>query len=148
MLLLYQLGQLLEPALGRVRFVLLYFAALLAGSAGGIILTDNPFTRMGGASGAVFGLMGAAAIGLHRRGVNIFQTGLGTILVLNLVLTFTIPGISIGGHVGGLIGGLVCGLIMLDPRLTRAEQVVTYAVPVVVMLTSVALALYWVRDLR
>jgi membrane associated rhomboid family serine protease len=148
MLLLYQLGQMLEPALGRVRFLLLYFAALFAGSAGGILLVDSPAVRMGGASGAVFGLMGAAAVGLHRRGVNIFQTGLGTVLVLNLVLTFTISGISIGGHLGGLVGGLLCGAIMLDPRLTRSERILGAVMPVVVMAASVALALVWVRDLR
>ena len=81
MLLLFQLGQLLEPAIGRVRFGLLYFASLLAGSFGAVLLSPNAFS--GGASGAVFGLMGAAAIGLHRRGVNVFQTGIGTVMGLN-----------------------------------------------------------------
>ena len=91
MLLLFQLGQLLEPAIGRVRFALLYFAALLAGSAG--VRPARPRTgSTGGASGAVFGLMGAAFIGLRNRGVNPFTTGLGTSLLLNLMLTFTDPG--------------------------------------------------------
>ena len=111
MLLLFQLGQLLEPAIGRVRFGLLYFSSLLAGSFGALLLQPNGLT--GGASGAVFGLMAAAAIGLHRRGVNVFKTGIGTTLVLNLVITFTIPGISVGGHLGGAIGR--CDLRVRDP---------------------------------
>ena len=90
MLLLFQLGQLLEPAIGRIRFALLYFAALLAGSAGALLLSPNALH--GGASGAVFGLMGAAFVGLRNRGVNPFSTGLGTVLMLNLLLTFTHPG--------------------------------------------------------
>ena len=84
MLLLFQLGNLLEPAIGRVRFALLYFAALLAGSAGALILSPNALS--GGASGAVFGLMAAAFVGLRNRGVNPFSTGIGSVLVINLVL--------------------------------------------------------------
>ena len=79
-----------------------------------MVLQPNGLT--GGASGAVFGLMAAAAIGLHRRGVNVFQTGIGTVLILNLVITFTIPGISIGGHLGGAIAGAICGFVILAPR--------------------------------
>lgn len=114
MLLLYQLGQLLERALGRTRFALLYTAGLLGGSLGVLILDSRAIT--GGASGAVFGLMAAAAIGLHRQGVNVFRTGIGTTLILNLLLTFTLSGISIGGHVGGAIAGAICGWFMLPPR--------------------------------
>ncbi len=90
MLLLFQLGNLLEPAIGRLRFGLLYFAALLAGSAGALIVSPNSLS--GGASGAVFGLMAAAFVGLRNRGVNPFSTGIGTVLVINLLLTFTLPG--------------------------------------------------------
>lgn len=116
MVLLYQLGLLLERAVGRPRFAALYFAALLAGSAGQLIVDPNSCSIAGGASGAVFGLLGAAAVGLWRRGVNVFSTGIGTVLLLNLVLTFTIPGISIGGHLGGVVGGAIIGFVMLSPH--------------------------------
>src|SRR5207244_3690928 len=75
MLLLYLLGLMLEPALGRTRFVALYFAALLTGSFGALLLSPHVFS--GGASGAVFGLFGAAAAGLRQRGVSVMQTGIG-----------------------------------------------------------------------
>ena len=113
MLLLYQLGLLLEPALGRLRFVVLYFAALLAGSFGALLLSPNVFSA--GASGAVFGLFGAAAVGLRQRGVRVMQTGVGALLVINIILTFAVPGISIGAHLGGLAGGTVTGWFMLHP---------------------------------
>ncbi|MDQ3030034.1 MAG: rhomboid family intramembrane serine protease, partial [Actinomycetota bacterium] len=109
MLLLFQLGQLLEPAIGRVRFLLLYLGALMAGSAGALLL--QPDSLHGGASGAVFGLMGAAFVALRNRGINPMTTGLGTTLLLNLFITFTIPGISIGGHIGGIVGGAIAGWV-------------------------------------
>ena len=135
MLLLFQLGQLLEPAIGRLRFGLLYFASLLGGSLGALMLQPNGLT--GGASGAVFGLMAAAAIGMHRRGVNVFRTGIGTILVLNLVITFTIPGISVGGHLGGAISGAICGFVILAPGHAQLPRWASYATPIVVALVSV-----------
>lgn len=112
MLILYRLGQLLEPAFGRVRFALVYVAALLGGSLGALALSPRSLTA--GASGAVFGLMGAAAIALRRRGVNVLQTSIGSLLVINVILTFAIPGISIGGHLGGLAAGAVAGLVVLQ----------------------------------
>jgi membrane associated rhomboid family serine protease len=62
------------------------------------------------------------------------------LLILNLVLTFAIPGIAIGGHIGGLIGGGICGVALLAPR--RERQAWELAVPILVMVASVALA-YW-----
>ena len=114
MFLLWQLGQLLESAMGRVRFTSLYFICMSGGAIGALILEPNALT--GGASGAVFGLMAAAAVGLHQRGVNPFRTGIGTTLILNLVITFAIPGISIGGHLGGALTGAALGYVMLKPR--------------------------------
>lgn len=113
----YLLGQMLEPALGHLRFGLLYGASLLGGSAGAMLL--QPTGLHGGASGAVFGLMAAATVGMARRGVNPFSTGIGTTLALNLLITFTIPGISIGGHLGGAAAGALCGVVLLDPRHRR-----------------------------
>lgn len=140
MFLLYQLGQLIEPAIGRVRFALVYAASLLGGSAGVLVLQGDSLGLHGGASGAVFGLMGAAAVGLHRRGVNIFQTGIGLTLLLNLVITFTIPGISIGGHIGGIVAGVLCGIVVLAPGWKRFPLWATYVAPSVVALAAVGLS--------
>ena len=111
-LVLYQLGHLLEPALGKLRFSVVYVVSLLAGSLG--VLLIEPDTVAVGASGAVFGLMGVAAALLRARGMNVFDTGIGATIMLNLIITFSIPGISIGGHVGGLIGGFVAGYVLTD----------------------------------
>ena len=111
-LVLYQLGQLLEPVLGRVRFIAAYLCSMAAGSLGVLVVEPNAFTV--GASGAVFGMMGVAVAVMRSRGINPFQTSLGGTIMLNLLITFSIPGISIGGHVGGLIGGLAAGWLLTE----------------------------------
>jgi membrane associated rhomboid family serine protease len=108
MYLLWILGQLLEPALGSRRFAALYAASLLAGSFGALLVEPNALTV--GASGAIFGLMGAAAVELRARGANILQTDIGLLIIFNLGLSFVLSNISVGGHIGGLVGGVLVGL--------------------------------------
>jgi membrane associated rhomboid family serine protease len=113
MLALYQLGNLLEPAFGRLRFGLVYIVSLLAGSFAVTLVSPGDLTL--GASGAVFGLMGFAFMALRARGIDPFATSIGTTIALNLLITFTLRNyISVGGHVGGLIGGALCGWILTD----------------------------------
>ena len=112
MFLLWQLGGLLEPAVKRVAFSVLYVLSLLGGSFLTLILDNDAVTV--GASGAVFGLMGATFIAMRSRGINPFQTGIGPLIVINLVFTFAIPNISVGGHIGGLIAGALGGWILWE----------------------------------
>jgi membrane associated rhomboid family serine protease len=118
MYILWWLGRMLEPALGHTRFVALYVASLLAGSFGAILVQPTGATI--GASGAVFGLMGAAFVMQRARGIDPMQSGIGVLIILNLVLQFVIPGVSWGAHVGGLIGGGIAGWAMdrIDARRT------------------------------
>src|SRR5947208_1045970 len=103
MYVLYVLGQMLEPALGSVKFGVVYFVSLLTGSLGALLVSPHSLTV--GASGAVFGLMGAAAVEVRSRQIPLMQSGVGGLIVINLIISFTLSGISWGGHVGGLIGG-------------------------------------------
>lgn len=108
---LFFLGRLLEPAIGTPRFLALYFASLFAGSFGAILLSPDVLTI--GASGAVFGIFGAAFVIARSRGVDALASSIGLILVLNLVITFGSPRISIGGHLGGLAAGFLCALAIV-----------------------------------
>ena len=119
MYLLYLLGMMLEPAIGGVRFAAIYFTALLAGSFGVLLATANPSL---GASGAVFGLMGAAAVELRARRISVMQSGIGGLILFNLVFSLVVPNISIGAHVGGLIGGALAAFAIrtADSRGIRA----------------------------
>ena len=109
---LYFLGTLMEPSIGKLRFGIVYFVSLVGGSFGALLLSPNAVTV--GASGAVFGAMGAAIIAMRARGIDPMQSGLGVTLLLNLAITFLIPGISIGGHLGGLFAGGLIGYLMFD----------------------------------
>ena len=106
MYLLYLLGMMLEPAIGSGRFALIYFTSLLIGSFGALFATASPSL---GASGAIFGLMGAAVVELRSRGLSVMQSGIGGLIVINLIFSFTFANISVGAHIGGLIGGLLAG---------------------------------------
>jgi len=119
MYLLWILGQMLEPRLGSGRFAALYFTALLWGSFGALAVTPDAHTV--GASGAVFGLMGAAAVEQRAQGINPFKTDIGLLIIFNLGLSFLLAGISIGGHIGGLIGGGLVGMAFgyADSRRSR-----------------------------
>lgn len=108
---LYVIGQLLEPALGTPRFVALYFASLITGSFGALLLDPDAFTV--GASGAVFGIFGATVVIARGRGMNEIASQLGLLLVLNLAFTFAVPNISVGGHLGGLAAGLLCAVVIV-----------------------------------
>jgi membrane associated rhomboid family serine protease len=110
MYILYWLGTMLEPSLGHARFLALYFAALLWGSFGALLVSPNAVTV--GASGAVFGLMGAAFVLQRARGIDPMQSGIGPVILINLAISFIIPNISIGGHIGGLVGGVIVAFAM------------------------------------
>jgi membrane associated rhomboid family serine protease len=118
MVALYFLGPMLEQVLGRTRFLALYLVSGIAGSAA-IMLFADPHSQSLGASGAIFGLMGAlAVIALKVHGqVQTILMWIG----LNLVFTFTVGGISWQAHIGGLVTGALLGAVMVyAPRKNRA----------------------------
>jgi membrane associated rhomboid family serine protease len=142
MLLLFFLGRLLEPALGTPRFVLLYFASLLAGSLGVLILDPNALTY--GASGAVFGLAGATFVIARGRGMDAIANEIGFLIVFNLIFSFAVPHISIGAHLGGLVGGVLCALAIVAGErgmLGRERRLAEFAVMAAVAIVSVVGAL-------
>jgi len=109
MLALWWFGRSLEYVLGPGRYLGVYLASALAGAAGALLFT--PTTPTVGASGAVFGILGAGLV-LERSRIYVFGGSAMALVVINLVLTFTISNISIGGHLGGLFGGIACMLLL------------------------------------
>jgi len=107
MLALYWFGSLLEQRIGSGRFLALYLVSGLAGSAGALLW--SPLTPTVGASGAIFGILGAGLVLEQQRDYVFGGSALG-IIVINFILTFSISSISKGGHIGGLVGGIVAAL--------------------------------------
>jgi len=139
MLLLYQLGSILEASMGRLRFLALYMASMVGGGFLAMVLSPDAFTA--GASGAVFGLCGAALVGQHLQGFKPSQTSIGWLVGFNLIATFVIPGISIGGHIGGLVVGALCGSLMLRSGPTRRNTVegIAFCLVLIICLSFAAL---------
>src|SRR5947208_10744335 len=143
MLVLWIVGAPVEQAIGRGRFLALYLVSGLAGAAGALIFSPNAVTV--GASGAIFGILGAALVLEAQKSYVLGGQAFG-LIVINLVLTFAIPNISVGGHLGGLAGGAL-GTLALS-RFGRGHAI--YGRPgligvvglVAVGLASVAIA-YW-----
>ncbi len=128
---LWILGGMLERAGGRTRFLLVYGVSLLGGSCVALVLSPASLTV--GASGAIFGLMGAALAAGRARGIPLRDSPLFAFLVLNLVITFAIPGISIGGHLGGLAAGTLTGWLVFDlNERSGVSRQATYAMSVAV----------------
>jgi membrane associated rhomboid family serine protease len=135
---LYFVGMVLEPAIGRLNFAAIYGVSLLAGSAGALLF--QPDVPTVGASGAIFGIFGALIIVAYHRGIPIWQSGLGVVLVFNLLISFTFSGISVGGHLGGLIAGLICGEVVVQWTERKRQPTLALIGFGVVAVGSVALA--------
>jgi membrane associated rhomboid family serine protease len=148
MVMLWWFGGPLESMLGRSRFVGLYLVSALAGSAGALLLSPRALTV--GASGAVFGILGAGLV-LERRQIYVFGGGALAVVLFNLVFSFLVPNVSIGGHLGGLAGGVLAMLAL--SRFGRGHAVygrvglVGVAGLVAVGLVSVVIAYARVRGL-
>src|SRR5438105_5446760 len=106
---LWFVGTAVESALGRGRFLAVYVISGLAGSAGALVF--NPTSPTVGASGALFGILGVAVVLERQRNFVLGGSALGLVLI-NLILSFSISNISVGGHIGGLIGGILCALVL------------------------------------
>lgn len=143
---LWILGQNLEPALGRWRFVSLYLLSALGGTVTVTLLATPSFTGawvqgVVGASGAVFGLFGAIFVVLRRLGRS--ATPIVAILVINAVIGFLVPGISWESHLGGLVTGLLLGgAYAYAPRSRRVVVGVGATAGVALLLIALAAVRY------
>jgi membrane associated rhomboid family serine protease len=131
---LFVLGTLLEPMLGRLRFLALYLLSIFGGGLGFLLLSTQ-FGSVVGASGAIFGLIGAYLVFLVVLKLQAGQMYL--IIGLNLLLGF-LPGIAWEAHIGGLIVGAAIGYVLVSTReKSRAGfQVVGLATIVIILIAA------------
>ena len=156
---LWQIGQYLEPMLGRVRFGILYLVSAFGGSVGYLLLASPPplpLTQSGidhsswvvsmvGASGAVFGLFGALLV-LNRH-LGRSSGPMFGVLAINAVLGFVVPGIAWQAHLGGVLtGAALAGVITLTAAQSRRRLQLPALVAVTVLLAIAAVAKYTVTD--
>ena len=140
MLVLFMLGPSLEHTLGHVRFTVLYLVAGLGGAVASFWFTD-PLAQAGGASGAIFGLMGAYVVVGKRLRADISQVV--SLIVLNIALGFVIPNTDWRAHLGGLVTGAAVGAVMaFAPQRSR----ILVQVVGVLAIVAVLAVLVVVRD--
>ena len=140
MFLAWMLGHQLERMHGPGRFVGIYTASLAAGSLGVMLIA--PLALTVGASGAVFGLMGATLVHQLRRGINPWSSGVGSLVVINLIFTVSRPGISIGGHVGGLLGGAMVAWLVDEADRRRVPRTAGTAITILFAVACTAGAIW------
>jgi membrane associated rhomboid family serine protease len=128
----------LEAALGPVRFLALYLVAGLGGNVAAYLFS-SPGQLTAGASGAIFGLFAALFVVMRKLGRD--TSSVVPILVINLVFTFAVPGISIAAHLGGLVTGAViaAGLAHAPPKYRNMVQAGTVVVVLVVLAVLTAI---------
>lgn len=137
---MWVIGREVEAVLGRWRLLAVYLVSLLGGSAA-VMLFSAGGGQTAGASGAVFGLMGALVVLLHRLKMPLGQV-IGMIAI-NIVLGFAIPGISITAHLGGLVVGAAttAALVYLPNRQRPAVQAAAIAGIAVLVLLAIGVSL-------
>lgn len=138
---IWSFGQLLEPALGRARFALVYFVGMLGGAVGALLLS-NPAIPTVGASGAGFGLLGAALVMARIRRNEDLAQQLMVLAAINFAFTFLVSGISVGGHVGGFLAGALCGYLAYGPLMRKQKVLlgVLAGLAVVLFVASIVVA--------
>jgi membrane associated rhomboid family serine protease len=132
---LWMIGPILENGIGRARYLATYLLCGLAGSAL-VYWAASPYTPTLGASGAIFGLLGALIVLFARRGLPVQQ--LVVVAALNFALTFSNSGISWQAHVGGFVGGLVIGAILAFASGVRQQRLQWIGMAVVAVAIVVA----------
>lgn len=133
---LWVLGRALEAMLGPARFLALYLVAGVGGNVMAYLF--QPDALSAGASTALFGLFAALFLAMRKLGLN--AGAVLPVIIINLVLTFTVPGISIYGHVGGfVVGGLAGAAMVYAPRANRALVQTGVLVALVLLLGGLSL---------
>lgn len=136
---LYICGRVLEPMLGRSRFLALYLVSALGGSVA-VLLISSPLSPVVGASGAVFGLFAALFVLMRSRGIPVVQIGI--LMAINLAIGFIFPGISWEAHVGGLVVGAASAAVFAYAPKGPKRSAMQWIGTVLLVLLLVALT-FW-----
>ena len=142
MLALWWLGAPVEMVLGRARYLGLYLVSGLAGATGALIANPNSVTV--GASGAIFGLLGAGLI-LEYQATGSLAGNYLTLIVINLAISFAVPGISVGGHLGGLVGGIVTTFAFTRGGRMQGRKIQPFDLGAVLIVGAIAIGIAYFK---
>ncbi len=141
MYVLFALGPSLERILGHARYLVLYLMAALGGAVASYVFSDLRTVSVG-ASGAIFGLMGALVVAGRRLRYDITQVLM--LLGINVVIGFLQPGVDWRAHLGGLVTGAAVAAIFVLPK--RGHRTLVQVIGVVGLLLIFAAIIMWRTD--
>lgn len=122
---LYIVGNSIENLFGKYKYLIIYFVSGICGSILSLAFSHN--TILAGASGAIFGLLGALLyFGYYYRAYlgNAMRSSIIQVILINLIIGFMVPGISNAAHIGGLVGGILSAMMVGVPdKSTKRDRV-------------------------
>ena len=141
---LYVVGREVESLFGKIKYIIIYVLSGIFGSIMSIAFTHN--TISAGASGAIFGLLGALLyFGIHYRTYlgDAIKRSLIPIIVINLLIGFFSEGIDLAAHIGGLVGGVLVAMMVGIPDKSKTEDIINGTILTIIYLIFISYLAFW-----
>ncbi len=141
---LYVVGREVESLFGKIKYIIIYVLSGIFGSIMSIAFTHN--TISAGASGAIFGLLGALLyFGIHYRTYlgDAIKRSVIPIIVINLLIGFFSEGIDLAAHIGGLVGGVLVAMMVGIPDKSKTEDIINGTILTIIYLIFISYLAFW-----
>lgn len=141
---LYVVGREVESLFGKIKYIIIYVLSGIFGSIMSIAFTHN--TISAGASGAIFGLLGALLyFGIHYRTYlgDAIKRSVIPIIVINLLIGFFSEGIDLAAYIGGLVGGVLVAMMVGIPDKSKTKDIINGTILTIIYLIFISYLAFW-----
>ena len=141
---LYIIGREVENLFGKIKYIIIFILSGIFGSIMSLAFTHN--TISAGASGAIFGLLGALLyFGMHYRTYlgEAIKRSIIPILVVNLIIGFFAEGIDLAAHIGGLVGGILLAMMVGVPDKSKTKDIINGTILTIIYLIFISYLAFW-----
>lgn len=141
---LYIIGREVESLFGKIKYIIIFILSGISGSIMSLAFTHN--TISAGASGAIFGLLGALLyFGIHYRTYlgEAIKRSVIPIIIVNLIISFFAEGIDLAAHVGGLIGGILVAMMVGIPDKSKTKDIINGTILTIIYLIFISYLAFW-----
>ena len=141
---LYIIGREVENLFGKIKYIIIFILSGIFGSIMSLAFTHN--TISAGASGAIFGLLGALLyFGMHYRTYlgEAIKRSIIPIIVVNLIIGFFAEGIDLAAHIGGLVGGILLAMMVGVPDKSKTKDIINGTILTIIYLIFISYLAFW-----
>ena len=141
---LYVIGREVENLFGKIKYIIIFILSGIFGSIMSLAFTHN--TISAGASGAIFGLLGALLyFGMHYRTYlgEAIKRSIIPIIVVNLIIGFFAEGIDLAAHIGGLVGGVLVAMMVGVPDKSKIKDIINGTILTIIYLIFISYLAFW-----